>query len=142
MAFLTDNDFKDQVKDDILATLVNNNAALLRTNAEQKAEAQMRSRLASQYDVNAIFAASGVARNSEIIMYYIDMVLYHLHSRMNPGQVPQLRIDRYNEALTWLDKMASGEYKASLPVVDADSDGVNDNAIVKYGGMEARNPYY
>ena len=91
----------------------------------------------------AIFGASGANRNAEIIMYYIDMVLYHLHSRINPGQVPELRKERYGDAITWLDKMASGDYAADLPKVgDTDGDGVDDKEVIQWGGRPARNTYY
>jgi len=142
MAFLTDDDYKSQIKDSVLNTLIEGVTGL-RTEMEQKAESQMRSRLAVRYDVAGIFAASGTNRNAEIIMYYVDMVLYHLHSRINPGQVPELRKERYTDALTWLDKVASGDYLADLPMVgDANGDGTDDKSPVKWGGMKPRNPHF
>jgi phage gp36-like protein len=142
MPFLTDADYTDQIKDTVLATITESTSAI-RTACEQKAEAQMRSRLAVRYDVATIFAASGSNRNAEIIMYYVDMVLYHLHSRINPGQVPELRKERYGDALTWLDKMASGDYAADLPLIgDEDEDGVDDRNVVQWGGSTPRNPYF
>lgn len=142
MAFLIEDDYKSQVKDSILTTIIEGDNAL-RTDAEKKAEAQIRSRLAVRYDVTAIFAATGDSRNAEIIMYMVDMVLYHLHSRINPGQVPELRKERYGDALTWLDKVASGDYAADLPKVgDSDGDTVDDRNVVQHGGMTARKPYF
>lgn len=142
MAFLSSSDYQSQIKDSIINQVIENNVAF-RTDAEQKAEAQMRSRLAVRYDVGNIFNKTGTARNAEIVMYHVDMVLYHLHSRINPGQVPQIRHDRYQDALDWLAKVASGDYLADLPLVgDTDGDGVDDKNVIQAGSRTPRNPYF
>lgn len=142
MAFLSDTDYQAQIKDTILLQVIDSNNSI-RLDAEQKAEAQIRSRLAVRYDVNNIFNKTGTARNMEIVMYYIDMTLYHLHSRLSPGQVPQIRHDRYTDALDWLSKVASGDYAADLPLVgDADGDGVDDKNVIQAGSRTPRNPYF
>lgn len=142
MAFLTASDYKPLIKDTILNQILDNDSTLQVT-AESLAEAQIRSRLAIRYDVNAIFLASGSARNAEIVMIYADMVIYHLHSRITPGQVPKVRDDRYQDALAWLEKVAEGSYKPALPLIaDSDGDGVSDGNVVQFGGSTPRNPYY
>jgi hypothetical protein len=142
MPFLTDSDYLDQIKATQLSVITENTLTIRQT-CEAKAEAQMRSRLGVRYAVDSIFSAKGASRNSEIIMYYIDMVLYHLHSRINPGQVPELRKERYGDALEWLNKVASGDFLPDLPKVgDADGDGVDDKNVVQWGSLAPRNPYF
>lgn len=142
MAFLTSTDYQSQIKDTVLNQIIENNNQF-RLDAETKAEAQIRSRLAIRYDVTAIFAASGTNRNAEIVMVYVDMVLYHLSSRITPGQISQTRHDRYQDALSWLDKVAEGSYRPSLPELsDADGDGISDGNVVQWGGSTPRNPYF
>lgn len=142
MPFLVDADYKDQVKDEILAIIIDNTSSI-RTNTELKAEAELTGYLAVRYDVTNIFNKTGTSRNAMIVMIYVDMVLYHLHSRINPGQVPQLRIDRYNEAKRWLEMVAAGSLKPDLPLVgDQDGDGVDDKEVIQWGGRAARDPYY
>ena len=142
MAFLVDDDYDDQVKDAVLAAILDGSSTI-RPSLERKAEAEMLSYLAVRYDATAIFAATGNARNAMIVMLYVDMVLYHAHSRINPGQVPQLRIDRYNEAKSWLEMVASGKLLPDLPLAgDQDGDGVDDKEVVRFGSQTARNPYY
>jgi len=142
MAFLTLTDYADQIKTDILTRLTegdDNN----RLRAETKAIAQATSRLATRYDTNAIFALTGDARNQELVMCLVDMTLYHLHSRLTPGQVPEDRDKRYADAMEWLKMVASGDYNPDLPVVgDADEDGVDDRAVVQRGGRAPRNTYF
>lgn len=64
----------------------------------------------------------GDNRNQQIVMYLIDMTLYHLHSRINPRNVPELRMIRYDGnnptqnggAIGWLKRVASGDITADL----------------------------
>lgn len=142
MPFLTDEDYKDQVKDAVLASIIESSSTI-RTSLERKAEAEMIGYLDVRYDAAAIFASTGDSRNATIVMLYVDIVLYHAHSRINPGQVPQLRIDRYNEAKSWLEMVAAGKLKPNLPeVADADGDGVGVKETMRFGSLTPRNPYY
>lgn len=66
---------------------------------------------------------AGDNRNQQIVMYLIDITLYHLHSRINPRNVPDLRKERYDGngpnqtggAVGWMKKVASGDVTADLP---------------------------
>jgi phage gp36-like protein len=142
MPFLTADDYKSQIKDSILDTITEE-TALLRTNAELMAEAEMTGYLAVRYDATAIFAATGTSRNAQIIMFYVDIVLYHLHSRINQGQVPQLRMDRYDQAIKWLEMVAKGSLAPDLPEIsDGNDDGVSDGNVILSGSSTPRDPYY
>lgn len=67
----------------------------------------------------------GDNRNQQIVLFLIDIVLYHLHSRINPRNIPDLRKQRYNGdssedkggALGWLKSVAKGNVQADLPAV-------------------------
>ena len=140
--FLTESDYRTQIKDTQLAQLTENQTSV-RTWAEQAAMAQIKSRLAVRYDVANIFNKTGDDRNPEIVMYMVDMVIYHLHSRATPGQVPKTRKERYQDALDWLNKVAQGDYAADLPTVgDTDGDGVDDKNVVQWGSRKPRDPYF
>lgn len=66
----------------------------------------------------------GDNRNQQIVLYLIDITLYHLHSRINPRNIPDLRKERYNGndpmdrggAIGWLKSVAHGNIQADLPV--------------------------
>jgi chitodextrinase len=66
---------------------------------------------------------TGDNRNQQIVMYLIDITLYHLHSRINPRNVPDLRKERYDGngpnqtggAVGWLKKVCSGDVNADIP---------------------------
>jgi hypothetical protein len=58
-------------------------------------------------------------------MYLLDITLYHLHSRINPRNVPDLRKERYDGnsptqsggAIAFLKRVASGDVTADLPQI-------------------------
>lgn len=142
MAFLTDDDYKDHIQDAQLAKLIVGDANA-RTRMELKVQEEISIALRVRYDVPNIFNKAGDARNQFIVALMVDMVIYHLHKRINPGQIPQLRLDAYTNAKEDLDKIASGSFEPDLPLVgDADGDGIDDKNVVQWGGQTARNPYF
>ena len=64
---------------------------------------------------NPAFFIKGDNRNPQMVMYMIDITLYHLHSRIAPRNIPQLRIDRYDAAISWLKMAMKGSITAALP---------------------------
>jgi phage gp36-like protein len=140
MAFLTDEDYNDQVQGTILQEIIQKDATL-RTSMENKAQAQITSYLATRYDVPAVFSKSGSSRNMQVVMIMVDMVLYHLHSRISPGQVPQLRNDRYTDAIDWLKMVAAGQLEPDLPKPAGSNTAASKNQIL-YGSRKARDQYF
>ena len=60
-------------------------------------------------------------RSPLITMYYVDMVLYHVHTRISPRNVPEMRDDRYRAAIKWLHDVSIGELSPLLPLADRKS---------------------
>ena len=142
MVYLTIDDYKAQIKDDILTRILEGDDNL-RLDAEKKAVAQAQSRLNVRYDVQNIFNKTGEDRNYELVMYLVDMSLYHIHSRINPGQVPELRMNRYQDAMDWLKNVGAGDWNPGFPGKgDADEDGRDDGEGVQWGSSTPRNPYF
>ena len=64
----------------------------------------------------------GDNRNQQIVMYLIDITLYHVHSRINPRNIPELRAIRYDGnnatqnggAIGWLKMVAKGFVNAGM----------------------------
>lgn len=87
--------------------------------------------------LSAISAITGVAvtdatkwtkgdnRNPYLITLLVDMILYHLHKRINPRQIPDSRIIAYDGnnamqqggAIGWLKRIAGGKLTADLPEI-------------------------
>ena len=72
----------------------------------------------------------GDNRNQQMVNYMIDIVLYHLHSRIAPRNIPDLRVKRYDDAVGWLKQCAKGDHlTASLPKIQP-TQGMRN----RYGG--------
>jgi hypothetical protein len=65
---------------------------------------------------NTTFWTAGENRPFLLKMYLIDVILYHLHSSVNPRNIPLLREDRYKAARKWLDEVNRGRVFAELPI--------------------------
>lgn len=76
---------------------------------EDRAVSEMESYLNKSYDTVAIFSARGEARHALILMYAIDISIYHIYSLHNPYKLSELRKERYKRATEWLQLVARGE---------------------------------
>jgi phage gp36-like protein len=114
MSFLTPDDYGLQIRDEIRDLVTDGDETLLAT-AALTAQTEMESYLHGRYDVEAVFSTTGEGRNRQVVLYLVDMALYHLHSRQNPRHVPQIRQDRYDHAINWLKAAAAGRISAGLP---------------------------
>ena len=63
-------------------------------------------------------------------MFMVDIVLYHINSRVSPRNIPQIRMDRYDAAISWLKNVAKGDdITADIPVKQPKQGSRN-----RYGG--------
>lgn len=81
-------------------------------------------------------------RNPKLVEVVVDIVLYNIHSRINPKSVPDHRRIRYDGddpkqqggALGWLKMVQKGINTPNLPpIVDADGDSPQNTESVAYG---------
>jgi len=61
--------------------------------------------------------SAGDFRNQQILLYLIDITLFHLHRRIAPRNIPQHREDAYDRAIAWLKMAGRGEITADLPIL-------------------------
>jgi len=65
---------------------------------------------------------AGDNRNPQMVNYMVDVVLYHTHSRIAPHNIPDLRIKRYDDVISWLKSCAKGDWiTASLQKIQPKS---------------------
>lgn len=118
MRFLNDNDYKKQIRQWVKNLITYDNEDVL-ADVENAAQAEMETYLAVRYDIKKIFDTEQPPgeRNHLIVMYLVDMALYHLHSNIQPEDVPELREKRYKQAIEWLKEVAAGLANPVLPEV-------------------------
>lgn len=71
----------------------------------------------------------GDNRSQQMVMVIIDITLYHIHSRIAPRNIPELRILRYDSAKEWLNKCNLGDIYPDLPLLP-----IQKNNRIRWGG--------
>jgi len=129
MNFLTDEDFTEyQVRTEVLNVLKISDTTL--DTAELAAQEEISTYLRTRFDVVATFSATGLDRNPLIVMYMIDLVLYHLHSNTASRVMPKERENRHKAAITWLSKVNEGKLIPALTALP------NTDPVYRFGSDE------
>ncbi len=58
---------------------------------------------------DATYFKLGDNRNQQIVLYILDMLIYHLYRRIPPAVVPEIRVLAYQTAISWFTKVAKGD---------------------------------
>lgn len=119
--FITDEDYKVVIGDSALK-VVSQTSEQNRANAEAEAQEEISSYLRPTYDCEKIFTAEGDSRNRLIVMYTCDIALYHMVSAMPQKLGSEVRKERYERAIKWLEGVQAGKIIPDLPLA-TDDDG-------------------
>ena len=87
-----------------------------RANAEDEAIEEISSYLRPKYDTSALFSAEGNERNRLIVMYACDIALYHMSASLPQKMGSEIRKERYERAIKWLEGVQAGKIVPDLPV--------------------------
>ena len=126
MPFLTIDELQTVIPNDVKEQLLDA-AEIDQIIAEE--QAKMATYLQARYDTDAIFATEGAERNLAALSHLKAMVLasiYTTHGRAL-NEVAQAKME---EAMRWLESVASGKITPQLPRSDTDGDGRPDSHIV------------
>lgn len=124
--FITDDDYKVVVGDTALR-IITQASVENRSNAELEAMEEISGYLRPRYDCARIFSAEGDSRNRQIVMYVADIALYNLVSASPQKMGSEVRKERYDRAITWLEGVQAGKIVPDLPAA-TDSEG-NETGI-------------
>jgi len=69
------------------------------------------------YPIGNVEWVKGDNRSQQMVMFIVDIVLYHIHSRIAPRNIPELRVVRYQSAVEWLNKCNTGDISPDLPLI-------------------------
>ena len=128
MSFITDNDYAVVIGEDALKVL-SRATAENRVNAEAEAIEEISGYLRPVYDCDAIFAAEGDARNRLIVMRTVDIALYHLVASLPQKMGIEIRKERYERAIEWLEGVQSGKIIPDLPVIEEEDSSVSFGTV-------------
>jgi phage gp36-like protein len=122
--FLTEKDYDASVHREIIDTVTREDAALVKI-CEDRAIKDLRNYLFQRYDCDAIFKATGCKRDAMLVMFCVDITLYHLFGMHNPRNMPPMRKDRYDRAIEWLKAVGRGNLAAEgLPEVEGEGETI------------------
>ncbi len=126
--FITETDYDAAIHIEILNAITRTESGLLEI-IEAQAVEEMAGYLASRYDTAAIFNKTGTERHSLLLMFAIDITLYHLHAIHNPVKFPLVRKDRYERAIDWLKQVQDGQINPTGLPLATSTNGDQGGAI-------------
>lgn len=143
MPFLTPAEITSHLYTEVTDEINRNDATLLQK-AIDASIAEAKGYL-KQYDVVAVFNATGDDRNPILVLYIKDIAVWHYLQLSNPGVEMDLRRARFEDAIKWLDKVQRGLTNPDLPLpadpVDAAGNIQSAENFIKFGGNKRRNNY-
>lgn len=132
--FLTLEDYKVVIGEQSMKTITQDEESNY-VLAEAEAREEISGYLRPRYDCEAIFSAKGTARNRMIVMYAVDIALYHMAASASGRMNRETRKERYDRAIEWLEGVQSGKIIPDLPL--ATSEG-GESATPIHWGSEKR----
>lgn len=132
--FIEDEDYKVVIGDQALR-VISQVSGENRDNAELEAVEEISGYLRPKYDCEKVFTATGEERNQLIVMYTCDIALYHMSASMPQKMGSEIRKERYERAVKWLEGVQSGKIVPDLPqVLNEDGDPANTGFV--YGSQK------
>lgn len=111
--FITLQDYDASIHREILDSLLRQGTAEYDPEiieiCEDRAIAEMKSYMNKVYNCDAIFSATGQERHPLILMFVIDITIYHIFCQHNPYKISKIREERYNRAIEWLKGIMKGD---------------------------------
>lgn len=120
-AFVDVEDYK-VVIGDLALKVVTQTDVQNRLNAEEEAIEEISGYLRPKYDCNAIFSAVGKERNRQILMYVCDIALYHMAASASGRMGAEVRKERYDRTIKWLESVQNGKIVPDLPLATGTTD--------------------
>ena len=121
MNYITKDEITSLITLNVLDDITDDNDSLLNM-AESVSLSELDSYIGHKYKLDEEWLQTGNDRNLFLVSTIIDIMLYHLHSRLTPSNIPQVRFDRYSKAVSWMDDVAKGKLTPNLSPKDKDFD--------------------
>lgn len=82
-----------------------------------------------------MFSAEGEKRNRLVVMYAADIALYHMIAAMPQKMGSEIRKERYERAVKWLEGVQAGKIIPDLPLA-TDEDGTTTGDLLIFGSQK------
>ena len=93
---------------------------------------------------DANFFALGDPRNPLVLQFLIEIVLYNIHKRISPQNIPTIRSLAYERAIEWLEQVQRGYITPALPPIQSSTGGTNGAStnLVEWGQSNPKGRNY
>ena len=139
MAYLTTDEISTHLYPEVVTEINRTDASRLQSAIDAATEEA--SGYLSAYDVPAILAQTGTARNPTLLLFIKDIAVWHYIQLSNPGVEMELRLSRYEKAIKWLDKVQRGDVTPNLPQLQS-QEGEPLKNYFKWGSNPKRQDYF
>lgn len=131
--FITKEDFKVVASEAALKTIMQDDS-LNADNAIEEAIEEISGYLRTTYDCQKAFAMEGNDRNKQLVMYTADIALYNMTAAMPQRMGSEVRKERYDRAIRWLEGVQQGKIVPNLPLnTDPDGTAIPASGLLAYG---------
>ena len=127
--YITEEDYRVVVGENALK-VISQTDETNRLMAEVEAQEEIACYLRPKYDCETIFAAEGDERNRQIVMYTCDIALYHMVSAMPQKMGAEIRKERYERAIKWLEGVQAGKIVPALPLATDERGNATGESII------------
>lgn len=125
--FITEEDYRVVIGENALK-VVSQASQEIRDNAELEACEEIAGYLRPKYDTKTVFSAEGESRNRLVVMCAADIALYHMIAAMPQKMGSEIRKERYERAIKWLEGVQAGKIIPDLPLAigeDGEPSGIS-----------------
>ena len=122
--FITEEDYRVVIGENALK-VVSQASQEIRDNAELEACEEIAGYLRPKYE----------KRNRLVVMYAADITLYHMIAAMPQKMGSEIRKERYERAIKWLEGVQAGKIIPDLPLA-TDEDGTPTGDLLIFGSQK------
>ena len=139
--FITQEDFKVVASEAALKVITQADDANA-DNAILEAVEEIAGYLRPKYDCDKVFSAIGNDRNRQIVMYAADIALYNMIAAQPQRMGSDVRKERYERAIKWLEGVQAGKIVPDLPIAtDETGSGISQGGVLAYGNGPDRHSW-
>jgi len=139
--FVTEEDYRVVIGEKTMEVIIQSVPQSMEV-AEKEAIEEISGYLRPKYDCDAIFRQEGEQRNHQLVMYVCDIALYHTVAAMPQRMGYEVRKERYERAVKWLEGVQAGKIVLDLPLAtDDDGDPVATGGVLAFGNGPDRHSW-
>lgn len=138
--FITQDDFKVVASDNTLK-IISQADDINIDNAIEEAIEEVAGYLRPIYDTKQIFSSQGDNRNKQLVMFTADIALYNMAASMPQRMGIDVRKERYDRAIKWLEGVQSGKIVPDIPYNSDDTTSTSSFGVLAYGNGPNRHSW-